>query len=274
MSTEQKPATTPPTPPNASEAKQEPNALATGLASAWDTFKEGKLISHRVMALILIAIVVIGVAWWIIRERNKATSARWRELDGISTTTDLQKFSEQKENANTIQAKLARLEIARVHLGTEGIDRMFVKSTDFQGMGLAEGEKKARETRDAAVKSVELARDEFTKLVDEFQNDPVLKVECLLACAKAEAVLVGIPKAGQVTERRGDPKKAIEWLDKVAEAAPETDWGKDSKKLADVLRNQNTEQQVATLQARLFDVSAGLPGLPGGSQPPLPPGHP
>jgi hypothetical protein len=277
MSTEQKPAT--PTPP-APQPKPEPNALAGGLSDAWDKFRSGQLLSYPMMAVLLLVVAGVGGGWWFLHERGKATSARWTGLETKSSVADLEEYA--KANPNTIQARLANLEIARIHLGPEGIDRMFVRATDFQQADPLEAEKKSREMRDAAVANVEKAREEFAKLADDFKDDPVIKVECLYACAKAEAVLVGIPKAGQVTERRGDPKKAVEWLDKVADAAPDTEWGKSSKKLADVLRNQNTEQQVATLQASLFDVSPSLPsfpktpGLPGlsGGFPGLPPGHP
>ena len=85
-----------------------------------------------------------------------------------------------------------------------------------------------------------------------------------MPAAKAEArVHVGIPKEGQLEQAAAaNLAKAIEWLDKVTEAAPETDWGKSAKKLADVLRNQNTAEQVATLQAELFDLSSTLPKFP------------
>lgn len=275
MSTEQKPAN-PPHP--VSQPKQEPNALASGLSDAWAKFKGGQLLSYPLMALILLVVAGVVGGWWFLHERSKAASARWVGFDTRNSVSDLEQYA--ADNPNTIQARLANLEVARIHLGPDGIERMFVKSTDFQQIDPLEAEKKAREMREAAVANVEKAREEFTKLADDFKDDPVIRVECMYARAKAEAVLVGIPKAGQVTERRGDPKKAVEWLDKVAEAAPDTEWGKSAKKLADALRNQNTEQQVATLQTSLFDISPdlprpklpGLPGLP--SMPGLPPGHP
>jgi hypothetical protein len=272
MSTEQKPATPqqPATPPPATEPKHEPTALAAGLTNAWDNFKQGKLLSYPLMALLLIAVALIGGGWWFLHTQHSADSARWREWDGLSTIPEYQKFAEDKQNANTIQAKLSNLEIARTRLGSEGIDRMFVKAEDFMRADPSkplEAAQKAREARETAVKNVEKAREDFAKLAEDFKNDPVIHVECLLATAKAEAVLVGIPKEGQLAERRGNPAKAVELLDKVTAAAPDTDWGKDAKKLADALRNQNTSDQVVTLQASLFDISSGpsfptLPGLP------------
>lgn len=241
------------------EPKAEPNALARALTGGWEKFKQGKLISYPLMALLLLIVTGIGVTWWLVHERRVANSAKWTELDGLSSISSLEEFA--KKNPDTMQAKIANLEVARAQLG-EGIDRLTAPDPT------------ARKT---AIENVEKARESFTKLVDEFKDDPVLRVECMLACAKAEAVLVGMSKEGQMSggviapgASRGDPKKAIEWLDKVAEAAPDTDWGKGAKKLADNLRNQNTEQQVRALQASVYNLSPDLPGLGG----PFPPGFP
>lgn len=264
MSTEQQPtAATAPAPAapapaaphatNPTEPKAEPNALAQALTGGWEKFKQGQLISYPLMALVLLLVTGVGVTWWIVREKRAADSAKWVELDATTGTAALEEFA--KKYPDTRQARIANLEIARAQLGPDGIDKLTAANP---------------EARKGAVASVEKAREAFTKLVDEFKDDPVLKVECMLALAKAEAVLVGMPKEGQLEQFRGDPKKAIEWLDKVAEAAPDTDWGKDAKKLSDSLKNQNTEQQVRTLQTMVYDVSPALPGFGG----PLPPGFP
>src|SRR3954471_484550 len=195
MSTEQKPpATNVHHPTHApTEPKAEPNALARALTGGWEKFKQGKLLSYPMMALLLLIVTGLGLTWWLVHARRVEQSARWTELDAISATGELQKYAEKYPN--TTQAKLANLEMARAQLGPDGIDR------------LTSGDAAARKT---AVENVEKARDAFTKLVDEFKDDPVLKVECMLACAKAEAVLVGMPKEGQLEQFRGDPKKAVE----------------------------------------------------------------
>ena len=268
MSTEQQPtatapataapsAPTPPATPHIADPtapKVEPTALAQALTGGWDKFKQGQLISYPLMALVLLLVTGIGVTWWIVRERRIAESAKWVELDALNSPTALEEYA--KKYPDSRQAKVANLEIARTLLGPDGIDKL--TATDAAA-------------RKKAIENVEKAREEFAKLVDEFKDDPIIRVQCMLACAKAEAVLVGMPKEGQLEQFRGDPKKAIEWLDKVAEAAPDTDWGKDSKKFADTLRNQNTEQQVRLLQTSVYDTAPSLPGLGSG---PLPPGFP
>jgi hypothetical protein len=249
MSTEQKPAPIEPK----HEPKAEPNALATGLSTGWARFTQGQLISYPMMGVFLLIVAGIGVTWWIVHERRKAESAKWVELDARSTNADLEEFA--KKYPGTRQAKLAELEVARNQLGPEGIDRLTADRP---------------EVRKLAVENVEKARTSFATLADDFKDDPVIHVLCLLACAKSEAVLVGLPKEGQLQEFRGNPAKAIEWLDKVFVAAPDTDWGKDAKKLADALRNLNTQAQVVQLQASVY-IMPTLPKFDG--KMPLDPTH-
>lgn len=268
MSTEPKPATAPPA---KHDPKPEPNALASSLTGGWDKFKQGKLISYPLMALILVVVAGIGVTVYITRANRKAESAKWVELTSLNSVKGLEEFA--TNNPGTVQGRLAALDVARVQLGPEGIELFAAPNADV---------------RKKAVESVEKARDTFAKLVDEFKDDPVIKPLCMLGCAKAEVALVGMPKEGQVLdplnptaiESHGDPKKAVEWLDKVAEAAPETPWGKQSKELADTLRNQNTQQQVITLQASAYSIATPtMPGMdpkaprdPAHGFPGLPPG--
>lgn len=252
-------------PLNQQEAKTEPNALAAAIGGAWDRFKQGKLLSYSTMALLLVFTAAIGVTVWVVGERRKGDSGKWVALDGTSGVKGLEEFA--SANPNTKQARLAALEVARSQLGPEGIDRLFVQASDFRGA--LDADAKARETRTTAIKNVEAAREAFGKLVDDFKSDPVLKVQCLMALAKAEAALVGVPKEGKLDEFRGDPKKAVELLDRLAAEAGETPWSKDAKKLADALRNANTADQVRTLQAGLYEVKPSLPDLG-----PLPPTFP
>lgn len=268
MSTEPKPATgsappaapaspvapSAPAAPSHNQAKPEPTALAVGLQTGWAKFKRGELLSYKWMAIILLLVAGTGTTWWILSQRSKDRSAKWTEWDGLASPTALKKFAD--ENPNTYQARLARLEIARMNLGQLGIRQMY--SPTLSAASSDAEIKQFRDARAEAVENVEKAREEFTKLVDEFKSDPVIRVQCLMGVAQAETALVGIPKAGQLLERRGNPAKAIEWLDKVTEAAPETHWGKDAKKLADALRNQNTQEQIATLQTTLYDLSPDL----------------
>ena len=106
MSTEQKPAT---------EPKAEPNALAATISASWEQFKQGKLLSYPMMAVVLLLIAGIGITVYIVGEKRKAESAKWTDLDSRYSYSikSLEEFAEKPENAGGIQAKLATLEIAR-----------------------------------------------------------------------------------------------------------------------------------------------------------------
>jgi hypothetical protein len=240
------------------------NALAARLNRSWGQFKQGKIISYKLMAVLLILIATIGCTWYILSERNKVHSQRWLTLEEANTISALEEVA--KNNPNTIQERIARLEIARYQLGISGIDQLGATNI---------------EQRKKAIDNIEKARESFGKLLPEFKDDPVFKTECLLALAKAEAALVPVPvKDGSLTEFKGSIPKVVEWLDQLATtAAPDTPWATESKKLADSLRDPNSQNahEFVHIEQVLFrppfsDFGTGtspiLPGFP--NQPGLP----
>lgn len=248
MSTEQKPT--------------EPNALASGLGRTWTNFKQGKLVSYKVMAVVLLVAAAIGLWWYITAERKKAASKVWLEFDEANTVEKLEELA--KKDPNAVAARLAKLSVARARLGPEGIDLL--------GSSRPDGYQRA-------VENIEKAREEFTQLLDQFKDDPVFKAECLLGLAKAEAVLVGVPtKPGQLTEFKGQVPKLIEYLDQLsAAAAPDTPWATASKKLADDLRKDpgsftrvQRELVIPAPALPKFDPHGGGFGDPFGPGGPLP----
>jgi hypothetical protein len=236
----------------------EQNALAARLNRAWENFKQGKLIGYKWMAILLLVVTAGGLWWYISHERSKADSARWIALEEANTPAALEELS--AANPGTIQDKLARLQLARQQLGEGGIDQL-------SAIGLEQQKK--------AVENIEKARTAFSTLREEFKNDPVLSVECLLGLAKAEAALVAVPtQPGQLTEFKGSIDKAIEYLDQVAAAAaPDTPWAIESKKLADRLRGKDRDEFIGLMRSVFELPGATLPkgpisGDPGGSPPP------
>jgi hypothetical protein len=233
------------------------NALAARLSGFWGNFKQGKVISYKLMAVLLILVATIGSTWYILSERRKANSQRWMGLEEANSITSLEDIS--KNNPNTIQDRLARLQIARNQLGVAGIDQLGSFSP---------------EQRKKAVENIEKARESLGKLLDEFKDDPVLKAECLLGLAKAEAALVPVPaKEGQLTEFKGSIPKVVELLDQLAvTAAPGTPWATDSKKLADALRDPNSASthEFFSVEQVLFKPPFGDLGSGTGTDPFMP----
>jgi hypothetical protein len=242
----------------------EENALASRLTRTWDRFKQGKLISYRMMALLIIAITAIGLTWYILRERAREASKVWIELESATTITSLEEYS--SGHPNTKAGKVAKLHIARTWLGPEGIDSLGARDPKAQ---------------QSAIENIEKAQKLFEELAKEFKDDPIVKAECYLGCAKAEEALIGIPQkdkpqsAGggplRPEDSRGSREKLIEWLDKLVEAAPETPWGQDAKKLASSLRETPSKvgDEIRNVQSALAKPSP-VPSLP--PLPPTPPG--
>lgn len=228
---------------SAEQKDLEQNALAARLNRAWTNFRQGKLIGYKWLALLLILVAGIGTWWYISSERKALASQRWAKLQEASSLSDLEEFI--KNNPNTVPARLARLQAARVQLGPDGIDLLAAPTPD--------GRKRGAE-------NIEKAREEFGKLLGEFKNDPVFKAECLLALAKAEAALVVVPvKPGSLTEFKGQVGKVVEYLDQLAAAAaPDTPWATESKRLADALRNPESavSKEFLNVQRQLFTLDA------------------
>lgn len=238
----------------------EQNALAARLNRFVENFKKGKVISYKLMAVLLILVAVIGSTWYITSERRKANSQRWVDLEEANSISSLQEIS--KNNPSTIYDRLARLQIARSLLSVGGIDQL----SSF-----------APEQRKKAIENIEQARESYGKLLDEFKDDPVFKAECLLALAKSEAALVPVPaKEGQLTEFKGSITKVVEFLDQLSEvAAPGSPWAIYSKKLADDLRHADSASahEFITVEQVLYTPVLGDQSLnPGGV--PTPPGFP
>ena len=226
----------------------EQNALATRLGRSWSNFKEGKLISYRLMAVLLLVIAGLGLWWYLSSGARKTNSQRWMDLEEANTPAKVEEIA--KNEALGMTAKVAQLLLARGQLGSQGIDLLTSSKP---------------EERQKAIENIEKARETFGKLLEQFKDDPAVKAECLLGLAKAEMVLVAVPTGpGQLTEFKGKVPQVIEYLDQLAAAAaPDTPWATDSKKFADALRKDDSE--FIRVQRSLFTFS--VPMLPKGGDP-------
>lgn len=225
----------------------ETTALAEKLSTGWTQFKQGQLVSYKVMALILVAVTAIGLYLYIRSEQAVGTSKTWLEFESSTSVKSLEEFAER--NPNTTAGKAAQVQIARYRLGPDGIDKLMTRE---------------EAQRKAAIENVEKARESFTKLADELKNDPILQAECYLGLAKAEIALVGINKEGSADEFRGKVEKAAEWLEKLAAAADGTPWGDDAKKFAAALKTPSgpVPEELMRVQSNLYNMAL-LPSLPG-----------
>ncbi len=243
---------------SAEQKELEQNALASKLSSAWTDFKQGRLISYKMMALLLLLVAGIGLWWYISSEKRKAASQQWMELDEANSIQKLEEISKTAGAAPV--GRLADLLVARSLLGPQGIDQLNATNP---------------EVRTKAIENVKKAREMFGTLREQFKNDPVFYAESLLGLAKAEAALVGIPvKPDDLTKYEGEIPKLIEYLNQLSEAAaPDTAWATESKKLAEALTKDPAD--FTRIQRSLTThQSPRLPGGPDMFSPTAPGGFP
>lgn len=252
----------------------ERNELAAAAETLYNRVKTGKVISPRVLAFIAAIILVLGIWWYISSSGKSSASAQWSTFEKIGSRNGLEEFT--KVNATDTPGKIARLQLARIKLGSDGLAKL------------------ARsDTRPKAIAAIEEARAEVLKLADEFKGDKTLRAQCLDLAAKAELALVGIPKEGSSTEYRGTVEGAVAHLSAIAETVGATTAaGEAVKKMAaDLEKNRERVIELGTtLNSQLMPAPPApeiktpgslnpstppltVPGmtLPGGIQPANPP---
>lgn len=249
----------------ADERKElETNSLAAGVRKLVDRSKTGRLVNPYVLAVVLAAVLGIGLWWYLSSEGKKVASHQWAELVQLLRTnslTNLEDFA--KSNQNTAAARAARLNAARIQLGAEGIGKLNLRD---------------RDARAKAVDNVEKAREDLLKLADEYKGDPTMRVISLLAAAEAELALVGIPKGTDGKDSRGSVEKAAELYREAAKTVGEkTPVAEQYRKRADELvGNKDQIERVGETLNRLVSPPAVFPfptpGAPSSGGPKLPEG--
>jgi hypothetical protein len=233
------------------------NALAAKLGRTWDNFKQGKLISYKLMAILLIVVAALGTWWYIADASKKANSQRWVDLDEANTATKLEELI--KRDPNTIQARIAEIQLARADLGRGGLELFNSIRPGERPKGVADTEK---------------AREEIGKWLEKsksdsvLKNDPVFKAQCLWGLAMAEEGLVGVPKdqaaptglspSAPATEFKGKVETLLGYLDQVAALQGtnpniEIPWAKQAKERAEAIR-----KDPAKFQARAQKLFASM----------------
>jgi tetratricopeptide (TPR) repeat protein len=149
------------------------NSLAHRLGDAVQTMKEGP---SRGTLFVLIAaglILVLILVWrYMVHSAEEADSGRWLRWDSLTTPDQLQAFVEDKEAANHMQGRLARIEEARraLHDGLRQI--------------ASSGEKHKK-----ALEEIQQAAGLYDKLADECADKPLLHQQVLMGAAKAHESL-------------------------------------------------------------------------------------
>jgi len=115
---------------------------------------------------IIILALVVFIGWRIASSVSaKNNSRRWVELDSLAGENDLNKFID--ENRGTVQAQVARLQVARDNLQS-GLANLYESFS-----------------REKALENLNSAAEAYEDLAKQFKATPVLVQECLFGAGKA-----------------------------------------------------------------------------------------
>jgi hypothetical protein len=243
----------------AEERKElETNSLIRGITSLVERAKSGRLFSPWVLAVLVIVVVGGGIWFYLAYEGGKLTSAAWVAVSRSSSTADLKDVLDVHKDGPA--ARVARLELARIQLGPDGIGKLATRE---------------RDERNKAIENIEKAREELTKLADEFKGDKTMRATCLLGVAEAELALVGVPKDASGPESRGSVAKAVELYREAAKVVGEKSTAAETyRKRADDLEAKKS--QIEDVGSRLYNLLAPPPSFTfpgaGGTGPKAPEG--
>ncbi|QEL20986.1 hypothetical protein [Limnoglobus roseus] len=208
----------------------EKNDLAEGLKSLAGKAKGGQFVNVRFLALAVLLVAIVGVWLYLRGSGRKSDAEMWRNFDNLNTPDSYEKFAEG--HANTPAGRAARVQEARV-LMSQGISQLMLQAFEA-------------DARKKTIDNIDKAREQFTKLADDYKDDLTMRAQCLEGAAKAELALVGIPKdAAKETSpenSRGSVKKAAELYREYAKTVGDkTVLGEQAtKKAADLDANAKT----------------------------------
>jgi tetratricopeptide (TPR) repeat protein len=209
------------------KADQRKELQRNDLAASIEKLMSGVSDGPSKNTMMYVTLVVVGVAllftgyytWHYFSEESKTKdSDRWEELNRINSanawtvaTEDLQRFADDKKNAGTPQARMARFELARYWSQS---------SRDVAAPG----------RKGDALANVKKGRDLYAKLVDESGDAPLLAQEALMGAARGSETL-------------GEFDQARKHYEKLAKDYPQSVYGKDAaKQLERIKDNQDLEQ--------------------------------
>jgi hypothetical protein len=229
----------------------EKNELAERLHHWWKGTGETRTSSTFWVILgALVLIAVLFFAWKYYNESSlKNRASVWKQIEQANNADELQGIVEANRGTNVGHA--AKVALARVLLN-EGLNNL-----------------PTEQKRITAITSIERARTLYNELIDESKGIALLQRESLLAAAKAEEALVGIPKADNASEYRGNLDRALELYERAAQEHANTPQGKEAAERAKDIREnkQKIQQFYEDLNKRY--VKSEPPPLP--TYPPLEP---
>lgn len=194
-------------------------------------------------------LIAVGLLWrYVAKNRTGQMDERVLSLEAATTPEQLKKTMD--DNQGNMTGSIAKLQLARWHLGYSGLEKI---GTDNNV------------ARIAAAAEIEKARGYLLELTEELKgkDEPALLQEVWLNVAKAEEALVGFPKVEGGTDYRGNVDKAIEYYTKATEIFKDSEPTKRIKeKLDNLTKNKNSFE---AFQKEVYKKPAPRPSSPFGT---------
>lgn len=166
---------------------------------------------------------LVFVVVFFLRYTNKVAAeneaSRWVELDMASSKESLKELMEKYRGKPV--GTIAKMRYARLVMASDGIEK--IGSTDST-------------QRLAAADGVDQARKLFLELTGEFKENKMLLQEAWEDAAKAEEMLIAVPKSKDDSASRGDIEQAIKYLENAAKVQPDTETGKKTAEKAEKMK--------------------------------------
>ena len=188
----------------AEERKQlERNELAVRLNNVWQGLTSNSTTVTVIWAVILLGLVALIGYRYYARSSSETRSELWARLDRAAEVSDLEKMA--KDHHDSEAGRIAEFHLCRFQF-QDALTRLAGPTND---------------ERLKAAEEIEKARDRYAELVKESKNEPLLTQEGMIAVAKAEEVLAGVPQEKNPTAMRGSLDKALEAYEQAAKRASE-----------------------------------------------------
>lgn len=161
------------------------NVLADKLQSTWKGVTSNSPRATLIWCVILVGLVA-AIGWrWYSKSSTEKMSDLWMAVDRSGDKEFLQKIID--ENKGTMPARVARFQIARMQ-AQDALSRLASTSSD---------------ERLTAAKNLEESRATYADLALDSATPPLLVQEAMMAQAKAEETLSGVPKENDPLATRG-----------------------------------------------------------------------
>lgn len=196
---------------HADEKKEiEINSLESWIRRTYDSLAKKSLYSYVFIGGLII-LGLFALNWWLgARAGQKAKT--WIELETLDTREQLKRFAE--EHRGEVTGDLARLRIARVDVGTDGLMKLGTRDS---------------EQRKSALTNLVEGRKVYLEVAPLLKDSKSLQIEAWLGAAKAEEALIGAT-LGEGETSLGNADKAIEYYEKALGLLGDSEEGKELKK--------------------------------------------